>query len=454
MNRLLSARPWIGLQCMCLLFACVEACAADPLESTDPVTATAIAKLRSDPAFLKAVVGALKQDPAFLEQVAHSAVTKNTGSNDAVTLSPATTAAAVATNSTKTDPTRPAQAATDAEDKTKPLFDSRVSAAAGLGAPASGTAAHALLETSTTGTTATIAFARSGRSDPVKMPELQKWDIERTKEWTFALKVTSPSDKSSNEARFGSTTGLPGGLTVGGDYTIAVRDDDRQPTTMLLFCRKAGVAGVCTSDAVFAAIAKGAVARDVAAEFEDYMRHISGGILYNLHAAATHNVYKYFGGDVSKPALSDSKISWNVGGLAGLYYADRLKFIGLGVDFAHTYKEDTDKAACINSTAMLLTCSIGKLHAPKDQVHRIVSLQSRNVFALNNGYQLPVGVTVSHDLATTDGRHNNAIDVPVYLLHDKDSNFTGGVRMGWSTTDHFVGGVFVGTKFDLSPLSH
>ena len=43
-----------------------------------------------------------------------------------------------------------------------------------------------------------------------------------------------------------------------------------------------------------------------------------------------------------------------------------------------------------------------------------------------------------------------AVDLPFYLVPDKDGNLTGGIRLGYNTADDEVGiGVFVGSTFWL-----
>jgi len=433
-----------------------SASATEDVPNSDEALANA---LRSNPTFVRALVEALKRDPALLEALVREAKSdQSAGKSPAATAPTAVTAAAA----TSTQPERSGTAKDSmAYSAIRGLLDLPVRegnapdllAGAMLGAgpssPASGNHPRVQLDAATGASVATISWAK-----PVTSVRANG----KVKQETWTIKASAPIDRQDQgRAMFASTSGLPSGVTIGGDYTLVrLNDPTREDSdaNLDLACDAVGIdrASVdCSAQKVKPRVeAHGARARQA---WDTYLSRAVGWTqVLNAHTNVSHTQYKYFDA-VPTAKVMDSKIGWSVGGLAGLITPDYLTFVGAGFDFAHSYKEANDSAECLVGTTPYLACTVGKFAAPTNQIHRIVSLQARRLLAVSETWQVPMGFTAAHDLATTKGRHENSVDMPFYLLRDKDGWFDGGLRLGWSTTDHFIAGIFVGSRFSLQPPS-
>jgi hypothetical protein len=146
------------------------------------------------------------------------------------------------------------------------------------------------------------------------------------------------------------------------------------------------------------------------------------------------------------PALDKVKArehAWGAGINFGFFPPGSETFFVLAAEWQDGYKASPAATSCRNSTDPVLACVTGSLAAPASEVRHLLSAEMR-------GY-LPkpaVGLSlrVAHDLRND----RTEVDLPVYLLKSVDGQLTGGLRLGWTSEEHFNLGVFVGVP--LSPL--
>jgi hypothetical protein len=83
----------------------------------------------------------------------------------------------------------------------------------------------------------------------------------------------------------------------------------------------------------------------------------------------------------------------------------------------------------------------GSFGAPKETEQHLISLSGRTEIA-----GAGVGFKITHDVKSGD----SGVDLPIYLFKDDKRNLNGGLRFGWTNTDQFSAGLFVGSTFDIS----
>lgn len=250
----------------------------------------------------------------------------------------------------------------------------------------------------------------------------------------FTVKATTPFDDKKNRADFATLDGLATGLSVkvGFNKTWSRLKDEATPLDKLDLMEL--VKAKCTDpdrkQSCLDAIAKG---------WEVLLPHaFKWGHAMDVHIGAARNGFDYFNRSFAK--VSDTRYSWLVGGSYGVYNQRRTQFYAAGFDFVRGYAAAKEQIFCPpGSGPTNLECLQGRFSPPKSDVSRLLYVETRQILGR------PFSVRLTRDLA----RDETGIDVPIYFAQNKDKKFDGGFRMGWTTTDHFQAGVFVGTTFDM-----
>lgn len=296
------------------------------------------------------------------------------------------------------------------------------------------------LDASAGGTTATIAL-----SLPLTTYITEDKKQIRHRQW--AITASSAVDKTGGSATFANLNGPANGASIGFDFNFSSADiaSDTAVEAEEDLCKLSGYATIFEcSDRNFdkhGPSNESDRAAYATALARWYGRPTTSRV-FNLHGSVTHNDFTYY--DAPSTKHITDRTGWKFGGEVGTTVRSLGSYFGAGFDFMHGYKEDKDKTVCPSSDAASFECISGKFAAPKDQVGRQLYAETRSWFAA-----WAYSVRVAHDFAT----HDDAIDVPIYLFGSKDAVFTGGVRVGWTTDDHFLAGVFVGKPFDLYKTS-
>lgn len=181
--------------------------------------------------------------------------------------------------------------------------------------------------------------------------------------------------------------------------------------------------------------------RDMLADYwggDRWTLFLGGALTYGA------NQYKYVD-MTSATQMQQTKNSWSVGGYIGFFK------IGDGVvDLSYTHqltqKEGSTAAVCNPGTKTgPFRCVSGPVGAPTQQDKNILSIGYRNQYT-----HWAWSPSINYDyVAKTTG-----IDVPIYLVQDSQSNYTGGVRFGWHRDTHeFTAIVFAGSSFNYFDTS-
>ena len=269
----------------------------------------------------------------------------------------------------------------------------------------------------------------------------------RSAQWAITA-TTAVDNKSEGSATFANLDGVANGASVGFDFTFTNAGLAAQsvPAAQAQLCLLSGHESPwdCKGGTDFDALGPKSEAdrAEYARLLADWHGLPETSQVYNLHGSVTHNGFTYY--DAPSTKHTADKTGWKFGGEVGMTTHSMKTYYGVGFDLVHGYKEDKDTIVCPASSAPSYACINGKFSAPKSQVGRQLYAETRSWLA---GWAY--SVRLMHDFAT----HDDAIDVPIYLFGSKDAVFTGGVRVGWTTDDHLLAGVFVGKPFNLYKTS-
>jgi hypothetical protein len=162
---------------------------------------------------------------------------------------------------------------------------------------------------------------------------------------------------------------------------------------------------------------------------------------YGLKGTLGYESYDFFQSG-TLASQSDSKVPWSAGAYIGFIPPRTETFLSAGAEFQRAYKPTKQKIECPVSTGTIAECVNGSIGPPKSVNERLVYLEGRTELA---GTAMDLKIT--HDFESGD----NGVDLPIYLLRDDKGDWNGGVRVGWTNTDHFAVGIFVGGGFSLLP---
>lgn len=91
-------------------------------------------------------------------------------------------------------------------------------------------------------------------------------------------------------------------------------------------------------------------------------------------------------------------------------------------------------------------CLTGAASTPDGQDAYIASLEIKKFFSLGGDKSHAVSLIANYNLADDIV----SLDIPIYLISNKDGQLTGGIRVGWrSDTNDPVFGIFVGVPFSV-----
>jgi hypothetical protein len=86
----------------------------------------------------------------------------------------------------------------------------------------------------------------------------------------------------------------------------------------------------------------------------------------------------------------------------------------------------------------VVTCAEGPVGPPSTVNRKLLSAEMRGNLGMV-GY----GLRAAHDFESD----TTGIDLPIYLLRNAEGALTGGVRLGWSSKDDVVVGIFLSSPF-------
>ncbi|HVH36763.1 MAG TPA: hypothetical protein VM847_21910 [Tahibacter sp.] len=239
------------------------------------------------------------------------------------------------------------------------------------------------------GTVATITLGTKAK--PVYSPASHRISKQG---WSF--KATTPIDKDSGRATFASLTGPGNGLTLGvsSTYSSTPAKSADQPT--------------------------------------------GWSRVFNVESEIGYNDFDYYTSLTHKQ--TDREMRWMAGGTIATSSPERFAYFGAGFRVQRGYRSQTARIVCPQSADDTFDCVQGSFGPPRRGYQRIAYAEARSAVLGR-----PFSLRVSHDFASD----RSSVDLPIYLLRNAASRFTGGLRLGWDSDNDFVAGVFVGKEFSL-----
>ena len=139
--------------------------------------------------------------------------------------------------------------------------------------------------------------------------------------------------------------------------------------------------------------------------------------------------------------VSDRKTPWSIEAFVGFTPPAWKSIITFGGNYQEGFKDASNGVLCPPSgSGGPVQCKTGPIGGPVDDKAELLYAEIRRRLG-------PAGISLK---VTYDFKENLAgVDLPITFVKDKDGNLTGGVRVGWTETDHWQAGIFVGTPFSV-----
>lgn len=294
---------------------------------------------------------------------------------------------------------------------------------------------------------------------------------------SFAVTLTAPLSKTTGRADFITVDGLPGQVSLGFSYSASFTDlddikwnNDQIAQLMLKSeqaCRNenAGrsfdddkMAEVCETSVPFRNRKDLHLNTDDKAQlltwFEDPIKVVKrrSFVTGNFAGSVGTEEFEFF--DVATLVSGKQrKTSYLLGASVGfLPHLNSNVFIVGGFELKRSYKAASDSTFCpTGGTGPTVKCTTGPFGPPKEEIDRKIKLTVRYAGALKFGpagskESTPFGI----EFISAYDFHDKTwgIEVPFYVLVDKDHGLTGGLRGAYdSKEDDFQFGVFVSKAF-------
>lgn len=250
------------------------------------------------------------------------------------------------------------------------------------------------LVATTEGTSAVITLGTKADAEFDAVSRLIKKDG-----WNFT--ASAPLDKSSGEATFASLNGLANGFTLGVSrtYSRTRGKSEKEPT--------------------------------------------SWSRIFGFNAEIGYDDFTYYTSLTQKE--KDREMHWSAGGSLGTSSPLRKAYFGAGFELQRAYESNKPRIVCPLTTDTTFDCVQGSFGAPQRGYQRIAFVEARSAL-----FDRPYNIRLAHDFASD----RSSVDLPIYLLRNKQNKFTGGIRLGWNSDNDFIAGVFVGKEFSIDPNSN
>lgn len=137
---------------------------------------------------------------------------------------------------------------------------------------------------------------------------------------------------------------------------------------------------------------------------------------------------------------SQDEVPWGVGLFGGVLAGT--SYYTVGIDYQRGYKAAASGTACPVPAegATVTRCVSGALGEPSSNERQLLNFEGRWLIG-----ESAIGAKLVHDFKNDFW----GIDVPVYLFPNDKGLLSGGLRFGWTNTEQFSAGIFVGVPFKL-----
>jgi hypothetical protein len=196
----------------------------------------------------------------------------------------------------------------------------------------------------------------------------------------------------------------------------------------------------CTTNAVATAVSAPGSAASSKAEWRSFAaaKNYAWGKAIDVHAGIVRKSFDYYNPAFEK--TSEVDMGWQAGGSAGITSGARDQLYAIGFDFQKGYKAAKTRVVCPDGSISPVECLQGAFAPPSHAIGRLLWVETRNSM-----WHFPFGIRLTRDLAEKE----TGVDIPIYLVRNAGGDFDGGLRMGWTSSDHFQAGIFVGSDFDI-----
>jgi hypothetical protein len=255
------------------------------------------------------------------------------------------------------------------------------------------------------------------------------------------IRIWTPIDDSRNGfATFANLNGLSSGLGLKVSRSWRVTDvgflqDLHRNATFRALCKRSGQDPDegCDADTIYAVADNDRV---MMADLQRFLREERGvQWQYSLSASAARSELEFLSPSLGKE--SDSKIGWGLSAGAAAAPSGRKQLYAFGAEYLREYKVPKAGIYCPPSNGSDPTrCVQGALGVPVQVTKKLLWGSLRGELA-GVGYDL----RITRDLVS----HENAVDLPIYLLRNQKGLFSAGVRLGWTESEDFKAAIFIST---------
>ena len=162
---------------------------------------------------------------------------------------------------------------------------------------------------------------------------------------------------------------------------------------------------------------------------------------YGVQAAVGHNSFTYYLPTNLK--VSESDVPRSIGGYLGLIPSlfRTPTLIDFAVNYQQAYTAMPSKTQC-KTSASATNCVTGSIGAPTRTDKLLLSIDGNTEFRVLT-HLIGVSPQITYDIRSSQ----RGVDFPLYFVADTKGNLVGGISTGWTNTQHFTIGVFVGAPF-------
>jgi len=271
---------------------------------------------------------------------------------------------------------------------------------------------------------------------------------------TTAWTMSAPLDKGGQGyTNIATLDGLSNGFRLAFNYSKFITTEFRNPAqddgtftpAYLALCGDAGIdtkksPEKCTRGAIQRGLENAGLQnriRDLDAQFEGPR---AWRWSYGYKASVGRDSFDYFVPTALTKATAIRE-PWGVGTFVSFVPPGHESLFSASLEFQRSYKAAKSKVNCPASDgSAAVECVNGSIGGPQNKDKHLVALEYRSVM-LDKGYS----VRLTHDFRNDE----TGVDVPIYLVQDSAGKLNGGLRLGWTNTDKFTFGVFVGSAFGI-----
>lgn len=298
-----------------------------------------------------------------------------------------------------------------------------------------------------------ITFSEDGSTASLRFAQEHATLLQRPDAFVAAvdgwsLQISSPVDDAARKrANLATLDGFASGLGVTFEYTrqrsnLQAKDPAALRHDLGQLCKAVGLDENCTYEDAWTRVKSpvgdeaidGANAKALVKFQRKQFRWLRD---YAFRIEASRERFDYLT-ETLDPG-SQYHVGWGIGATAAFVSPSRRWMYLLGADYQKG-REGADSAILcppLGGTGVV-TCAEGPVGPPSTVNRKLLSAEMRGNLGMV-GY----GLRAAHDFESD----TTGIDLPIYLLRNAEGALTGGVRLGWSSKDDVVVGIFLSSPF-------